>query len=584
MNAAHHVTSALLSVALIAASASGATAHTAPCAPGNLTGKLLIQAQPGRDASGVVSETGRRLRVRRLALRRIRGLDVHVVAGIPSRQLQALCAALASDARVRFAELDRVVPPPGNLSEAAPRDDEQPWIARVGAAAAWEVTGGDADTPIAVLDSGVDDGHPDLAGRVLRGRNVVDDDDDTSDVAGHGTHVAGVIAAVTRANPILPVRVTDRSGNATYATITEGLAWAADHGARVANVSFGVFGAQSIETAAQYFVQRGGLVFAAGGNDGLGRPDADNPWVVSVAATDDEDRLATFSSHGPYVDLAAPGVAILSAARGGGYARVSGTSIASPIAAGAAALVMAANPSLEPLRVEDVLKANSADLGTPGYDPYFGWGRVDAARAVQAAALIHASEHWTAPFAVISSPSAGETVRGTVGVAIQAGDDGGVAEVELRVDGTFVATSRQEPHTFAWDSRGWSNGAHRLTVHVIDRAGNWSDSNAVEVDVANARDSRPPRLRLRASRRRGRQVRGRLALRAWAAGENPVERIALYVDGSPVTVKSGTSLRTLRFLWDTRAVENGVHQLSVTGVDAAGNSAASVPIEVTVGN
>ena len=323
-------------------------------------------------------------------VRRIAGTDITVIdAGDAAG---AVAAALALDPRVRFVEHDRRVAPA--LISTDPLARRQHYLAIIGAPRAWNITTGD-DGPIAILDSGVDATHPDLMGRVLPGWNTFDENDDATDVSGHGTLVAGVAAAsadnatggcgVTWTNPILPVRVTDLDGNAYYSTLAAGLVWAADHGARIANLSFAVYDGHALSAAAEYFVDHGGLVFAAAGNDGRRHDVPANPWIVSVAATGRGRLTAPFSSSGPYVDVAAPGTNILTTARGGGYARVSGTSLASPIAAGVAALVMAANPALDPVQVEDIIERSADDMGDPGFDPSFGWGRVNAARAVEAA-------------------------------------------------------------------------------------------------------------------------------------------------------------------------------------------------------
>jgi hypothetical protein len=147
-----------------------------------------------------------------------------------------------------------------------------------------------------------------------------------------------------------------------------------------------------------------------------------------------------------------------------------------------------------------------------------------------------------------------------------------------------IATSRQQPHAFAWDTRSWANGIHRLTARVTDGDGNWSVSGEIEVTVANAPDDTPPRLRVRVSRSRSRALQGRLTVRVWAADESPVRRITLFLDGSPVATKDASSLRTLRFVWDTRDGNDGVHLLSAGAADAAGNYGASMPLEVRVEN
>jgi subtilisin family serine protease len=242
----------------------------------------------------------------------------------------------------------------------------------------------------------VDAAHPDLAGTLVPGWNFHGNNEDTSDVNGHGTLVAGAAAAagnngigvagVAMQSRIMPVRVADAGGYAYYSTIASALTWAVDSGARVMNVSFGGVAASSaIRSAARYVGSRGGVVVAAAGNCGCPDPTPENPYIISAGATTSSDVVASWSSRGAHVDVAAPGTAIRTTARGGSYRTVSGTSFASSITAGVIALMMAANPTLSPAELEALLKASADDLGEPGWDPQYGHGRVDAEQAVAGA-------------------------------------------------------------------------------------------------------------------------------------------------------------------------------------------------------
>jgi subtilisin family serine protease len=248
---------------------------------------------------------------------------------------------------------------------------------------------------IAILDTGIDTDHPDLADQLLPGTNTYNGGT-YEDVHGHGTRVAGVagaiafntegVASVAWNSRIMPIRVTADSGSAFASTLANALVWAADNGARVANMSFqSVAGSSTIQAAAQYFVEQGGIVFAGAGNLGVEEPIPETSWIVSVSGTNQSDQLAGFSSWGDYIDVAAPGQSIQSTKLGGGYGAQSGTSFAGPVAAGVAALVLAVNPALSGAEVESVLELSSVDLGDPGWDPQFGHGRVNAQEAVYAA-------------------------------------------------------------------------------------------------------------------------------------------------------------------------------------------------------
>ncbi|WP_250033358.1 S8 family peptidase [Paractinoplanes maris] len=279
----------------------------------------------------------------------------------------------------------------------------QQWdFSKISTASAWTKSTG-AGVTVAVLDSGVDAKHPDLAANVLPGYDAIADKAEaSSDPHGHGTHVAGTIAAVTGNGVgisgiaphtnILPVRVLAKDGSGFMSDAAEGIIWAADHGANVINMSLGATKAVSAVTnAITYARSKGVVVVAAAGNErAKGSPTsypAADAGVIGVAATDSADKVATYSNAGSYVDIAAPGTSILSTyptALGGktGYVSMSGTSMASPHVAAVAALLKAYQPSLTPDQVEAALKSSAVDLGTKGRDNDFGAGRIDAAAAL----------------------------------------------------------------------------------------------------------------------------------------------------------------------------------------------------------
>ncbi|HEY1739469.1 MAG TPA: S8 family serine peptidase [Acidimicrobiia bacterium] len=264
--------------------------------------------------------------------------------------------------------------------------------------AVWPTTAGNG-VIVAVVDSGVRATHQDLTGAVLPGTDYVQaGGDGTDDANGHGTHVAGIIAA--RMNgvggvggapgvKILPVRVLDASGSGYMSDVASGIIYAADHGARVINLSLGgTAPSPALEQAMQYANGKGAVVVAAAGNgaESGNAPiyPAAYPEAVAVAAVDNTLHRADFSQYGSYVDLAAPGVNILSdwSSSDSAYAYASGTSMAAPFASAAAALVVAHDPTFSAAQVTQRLESTAVDLGSPGYDEYYGHGLVDAAAAV----------------------------------------------------------------------------------------------------------------------------------------------------------------------------------------------------------
>jgi type VII secretion-associated serine protease mycosin len=286
---------------------------------------------------------------------------------------------------------------------------------------AWPQSTG-AGVTVAVIDTGVDAGHPDLAGQVLPGIDFVTDTQGVStDPNGHGTHVAGIIAALTDNSlgvaavapdaKILPVRVLDAAGNGYASDAAAGVVYAADHGADVINLSFGsATRSGTLSAAIDYARDQGVVVVAAAGNGrAKGSPvtyPAADPGVIAVAATDSSDKIASYSSMGNYIDVAAPGSDIVSTYPAGtGYATMFGTSMAAAHVAGIAALVISHQPGLTPDEVDAAISGYAVDLGPRGRDRDFGNGRVDAAAALAGADLIAGT-----PAPATTSPSAGRTV------------------------------------------------------------------------------------------------------------------------------------------------------------------------------
>ncbi len=245
---------------------------------------------------------------------------------------------------------------------------------------------------VAVLDTGVDAAHPDLGGRVLTGWDSMDSSGDgRRDPNGHGTHVAGIIAAtvnndlgvsgVSAGVTILPVRVLDASGQGDDDELAYGIIWAVDNGAHIINMSIGgAVPSTLLEGAIDYALQRDVLIVVAAGNDGAFANEPSYPaayrQVLAVAATDSSDRRAIFSNSGPYVDISAPGSWIVSTWTAGRYQSSSGTSMAAPFVAAAAALIQA-RTGVRGSALANRLTGGAIDLGAPGWDEYFGAGLVN---------------------------------------------------------------------------------------------------------------------------------------------------------------------------------------------------------------
>jgi subtilisin family serine protease len=268
---------------------------------------------------------------------------------------------------------------------------------------AWDRSTGSTGTSVAVVDTGVDTGHEDLTGsRIKAGYDFVNDDPNPKDDNGHGTMVAGIAAAATNNaigvagaawnGGIIPVKVLDADGNGTDADVSAGIEWAADHGAKVINLSLGGYGtSQVLADAVSYALSKDVVVVAAAGNEATNMPSypASYDGVISVAATDRAGNFAFFSDWGWTIDLAAPGMQITSTYPKSltppgdlPYAIGDGTSFSSPLVAGAALLVRVKHPSWAQSQVGDQLRKTAHDQGPRGIDRFYGWGVLDANAAL----------------------------------------------------------------------------------------------------------------------------------------------------------------------------------------------------------
>ncbi len=267
---------------------------------------------------------------------------------------------------------------------------------------AWDTTTGDPSLVIAIVDGGVQLDHPDLAGALVPGYNSDDDlaqihGGDVGDVDGHGTFVAGLAGAIGNNGThvtgmgwnfsIMPIRYYNQPGGGYLHNILEGARWAAENGARCINVSQTGVEYSSVQTTGAYVKSLGALMVWAAGNDGRDLSWFDWDDVIIVGSTDPSDGKAPFSAYGLAVDVFAPGTDIVSTGIPSVLAIGSGTSASAPMAAGICALVWSRHPHLAADQVEECLFGGGVDLGLPGNDDYWGWGRVDSPRSLETASI-----------------------------------------------------------------------------------------------------------------------------------------------------------------------------------------------------
>jgi len=351
--------------------------------------QILVKFKPGTslpEAAQIHRQLGGQ------AKETIVGIGVQVVA-VPKGQVMAKAKAYSANARVAYAEPDFVAEAVGSPND--PGFGNQWGMVRIQAPEAWEVTTGSGSINVAVLDTGVDLDHPDLAAKLTSNINF-SGSATADDVYGHGTHVAGIAAAMTNngigvaglgcSSTIMNVKVLGDTGSGAYSWIASAIIWAADNGAEIINMSLGGSSASSaLEDAINYAWGKGVVVVAAAGNGGNTTPFYPAYYVncIAVAATDVNDARASWSNYGGWVDVAAPGVNIYSTLKDNGYGYKSGTSMASPHVAGLAALVFTSvsdangDGKLND-EVRSRIEAACDDIGVLG----IGYGRINAARAM----------------------------------------------------------------------------------------------------------------------------------------------------------------------------------------------------------
>ncbi len=307
----------------------------------------------------------------------------NLIPAVAARLPGAALAALRHNPNVEYVE-------PDGVCEAL---ETVPWgISRVGAAysqlTASAYGGG---VKVAILDTGIDLDHPDLS--VAGGATFVDGVYSYDDDAGHGTHVAGTVAALANGIGVIgcapdaslyAVKVLNSQGYGNYTDIVEGIDWAVANGMDIINMSLGgTTGSAALEQACDNAYAAGVLIVCAAGNNGNTEGTGDNVTYparydscIAVAAIDSNNNRAYFSSTGPDVELAAPGVSVYSTTMGGGYGNNDGTSMASPHVTGVAAQVWALDPSMTNVDVRNALTSTAHDLGVSGRDTWYGYGLV----------------------------------------------------------------------------------------------------------------------------------------------------------------------------------------------------------------
>jgi subtilisin family serine protease len=399
-------------------------------------------------------------------------------------------------------------------------------IKKVSGATAWDIVTG-TGTLVAVVDTGIDYNHPDLAANVwvspvdgTHGYNFINNTSDPLDDHGHGTHVSGTIAAVGNNNTgviglawktkIMGVKGLDVNGFGPTATLAQAIIWATDHGADVINMSWGGTGSDpQMDSALQYAYNLGVVLVAAAGNNNMDAESfspANSPYVITVAAVDINDAKAGFSNFGQKIDVAAPGVDILSLRAAGTdmygngshnvgslYMRADGTSMACPHVTAEVSLILSQHPEYSDEQVRQVVRVSADDVGTPGVDIYTGYGRINAQRAL---AIGNALE------VKIKSPVSGILTNGPVSIVGTAKGPNFASYILEYGSGASPTTwtTIQQSNTIVdnaqlgvFDPSTLTDGGYTVRLTATDTKGtSFRDQIALTVDYISITNPAPP--------------------------------------------------------------------------------------------
>lgn len=372
-----------------------------------------------------------------------------------------------------------------------PSYSQQYGLGKMNCPAAWDLTTGDPGVVIAIVDTGVQLNHPDLAAKIVPGYDFVNGDTSADDDEGHGTHCAGIAAAITNNGvgiagvgyhcKIMPVKVLDSQGSGSYSDVADGITWAADNGAKVISLSLGGPSASAtLEAAINYAWNRGAVVVAAAGNSNTSAPayPAYYANAIAVGSTDQADQRSPFSNFGNWVDVAAPGSQIYSTYVGGGYQTLSGTSMACPGVAGLAGLAWShGGGSVSNSNIRSAIESTCDNVGS-----WLAFGRVNAANAL---AGLGGGGPATLRSLTLNTNTVfgGNPVNGTVGLSGPAPSGGFVVNLTSTSDKAVVPSTVTVP-------QGQSSVAFTVTTSAVTsdvtatiRAGSGSASKSANLLV-----------------------------------------------------------------------------------------------------
>lgn len=429
---------------------------------------------------------------------------------------------------------------------------------RLGTGAAWTKTMGSKELIVAIIDDGIDRNHEDLKGKIVNAYDTIRNRKHIIPKGAHGTHIAGIIAGsanngiggtgVAPNVKLMPINVFDGE-YADTADIIDAIHYAVQQKANIINMSLGDTSySESLNKAVQEAYKKGVLIVAAAGNEGDMGENVQRVYpaafshVISVAATNSSDKRPSYSNYHSTVDIAAPGDDILSTLPNGKYGWMSGTSMATPMVAGVAALIWSHEPKLNKTEVEYRLYDSAVDLGTKGKDIYYGNGRVNAKKALEMKTLTKPSVTAISDKDTkINGKIPSDFKTGTVSIY---SDKKQLATVKINGEKTFTATIAKQ------------TAGTTISTRLIDKSGNKS----IPVSFKVADKTAPARPSVN------------------TVGDNTVKVTGKAEASSSVTVKTGKTVlgkansnSAGNFTVTMSKKQKAGKVLSVTATDKAGN-------------
>lgn len=478
--------------------------------------------------------------------------------------------------------------------------------ADVDAPEAWDIeTGATNSVIVAIIDSGVDYTHPDLTGRIWSnpnetvngldddGNGIIDDvrganfvrtsgppSGDPLDDFGHGTHLAGTMGGATNNNlgisgvswnvKLMPLKFLNNTGSGDISHAIEAIQYAVVNGAQVINNSWGTTTSIPALAAAVSAAHAAGVVqLAATGNQSnsaiINYP-AGYPEIIAVAATNNRD-LSELKNFGSHIDLSAPGAQILATGVSNTYIRMTGSSMASAVAAGAAALLKSRRPSLTPTQVRTAL-VSTVDVPA-GWNTNYGAGRLNINKALLSLGDL------TPPTVSITTPANGATLSGASTIETATSDNVAVSSVTFFLDGVLLGSKNEAPFEFPLNTFNISNGPHTLRARAYDAAGNNALSAIVNITVFN--DTTAPTVSI-TSPANGATVSGTVNVMANASDNVGVTSVSFYIDGNFEEVDISAPYE---FSFNSAGISEGGHLIEARAIDGALNQGtASITVNV----